>query len=48
VTWFLLSGFPSPQLPAVQPFVKVQKNKAYHKRFQTKWRRRRGAWRTLH
>lgn len=26
----------------MQPFVKVQKNKAYYKRFQVKWRRRRG------
>jgi len=25
----------------LQPFVKVQKNKAYYKRFQVKWRRRR-------
>ena len=33
---------PLPPAPApAQPFVKVQKNKAYFKRYQVKWRRRR-------
>lgn len=37
-----LSPLPSPE--SSQPFVKVLKNKQYFKRYQTKFRRRRGTW----
>jgi len=36
---------PSPAPAPAQPFVKVQKNKAYFKRYQVKWRRRRCEYR---